>query len=319
MFKPMLFITILCSFFISIAHSKDLHMKQTHQIHYVEMDDKIKLEVIDWGGKQQTLVFLAGLSLNAHTFEHIATKFTDTHRVIGITRVGHGNSDTREEDFSFQRLSQDIINVLDNLQIDSAIFAGHSVAGGELTYLGKHFPNRVEGLIYIDALQAIEFMDSHIAVCPDITSASIEMFQHKEHFYRTQRIKTNDGAFMPFADLNALGQIMTEEKKQVHDYTNILAPALAINHIPEQTDNFFLGLETPSQQCREELNKLTYLGIAEFIKHKPNADVAAIQNSQHMIHKVTPEKLVIIMKSWLARVFATNKAKKSDSLKSDSY
>jgi hypothetical protein len=55
------------------------------------------------------------------------------------------------------------------------------------------------------------------------------------------------------------------------------------------------------------MNKLTYLGIASFIKDKQNADVAAIQNSQHMIHMATPEKLVMVMRSWLARTFAINK------------
>ena len=303
MFKNFLLISVVFSLMLNMAYSKDLQGRSTHQIHYVEMDDKINLEVIDWGGENKALVFLAGLSLNAHTFEHIAHEFTDSYRVLGITRAGHGNSDTREKNFSFQRLSKDIINVLDSMNINSAIFVGHSVAGGELTYLGKHFPERVKGLIYIDALQALKYMDSHLAVCPDIASASIEMFEHSEHFYRTQRIKNADGSFMPFADLNALGQIAVEEQKEGRNYSGILAPALAINHIPEQTDNFFLGVQTPNQQCREEVNKLTYLGIADFIKNKPNADVAAIQGSQHMIHKVTPEKLVVIMKSWLSRVF----------------
>lgn len=303
MFKNVLLITVAFSLILNIAYSMELQGGNTHQIHFVEMEDKIKLEVIDWGGKGIPLVFLAGLSLNAHTFEHIAHEFTDSHKVIGITRAGHGNSGTRKNNFSFQRLSQDIVNVLDAMNIDSAIFVGHSIAGGELTYLGNHFPKRVKGLIYIDALQELDFLNSHISVCPDIASASIEMFEHKEHFYHTQRIKNADGSFMPFADLNALGQIFVEEQKEGRDYSAILAPALAINHIPEQTDNFFLDVETPSQQCREEVNKLTYLGIADFIKNKPNADVAAIQGSQHMIHKVTPEKLVVIMKSWLSRVF----------------
>jgi hypothetical protein len=54
------------------------------------------------------------------------------------------------------------------------------------------------------------------------------------------------------------------------------------------------------------MNKLTYLGIASFIKDKQNADVAAIQNSQHMIHMATPEKLEMVMKNWLTRTFATD-------------
>lgn len=82
-----------------------------------------------------------------------------------------------------------------------------------------------------------------------------------------------------------------------------MAPALAINHIPEQTKDFFLGIGSLNQQCREEINKLTYLGIAEFVENKPNADVAAIQSSQHMIYMATPDKLVKIMKGWLSRLF----------------
>lgn len=280
-----------------------LQDENSHQVHYVEMDDKIQLEVIDWGGKNQTLVFLAGLTLNAHTFEYIASKFTDSHRVIGVTRAGHGNSDTRESNFSLQRLSQDVINVLDSMDVDSAIFVGHSIAGGELTYLGKHFPNRVKGLIYLDAIQALDFMESHFAYCPDLGYANIEMLEHKEHFYRTQRVKTAEGGFMPFADLNAIEQIIDTEIKDGRDYSGIAVPAIAINHVPEQTDDFFLGLGNPNQQCREEINKLTYLGIADFIKNKPNADVAAIQVSQHVIYMATSDKLVKIMKNWISRVF----------------
>lgn len=58
-------------------------------------------------------------------------------------------------------------------------------------------------------------MDSHVVACPDIGYTNIEMFEHKEHFYNTQRVKAADGSFMPFADLNAIGQILANEKKKV--------------------------------------------------------------------------------------------------------
>ena len=273
------------------------------QSQFIKMDDDIKLEVLDWGGQGETLVFLAGLTLNAHTFIHIAQEFIDSNRVIGVTRVGHGHSDSRVNDFSLQRRTQDIINVLDNLKIESAIFVGHSVAGGELTYLGNHFPKRVAGLIYLDALQDLHYFSSHLSVCPDIKYANIETFESKKHFYQTQRKQDKDGAYIPFADLSAIGQIMSEEINEDRDYSGIDAPALAINHIPEQTDDFFLGIATPNQKCREEINKLTYLGVADFIKNKPNANVVALQNSQHMIYMATQDKVVKVMKSWLSRVF----------------
>ena len=276
-----------------------------HKIHYVEMDDNIKLEVVDWGGKGTTLVFLAGLALNAHTFDPLVSSFVDSYRVIGITRVGHGNSESRNENYSTARLAKDIITILNKMNIDNAIFAGHSFAGGELNHLGRHFPERVKGLIYIDAIQDLNYMDSHLAVCPDLGYATIDILKYQDNFYNTQRVKNPDGSYLPYADLSVLGRFFTEEEER--HYSGIEAPAIAISHIPEQTKDFFIGLGNPSQKCFEKMNKLTYLGIASFIKDKQNADVAAIQNSQHMIHMATPEKLVMVMKSWLARTFAINK------------
>ncbi|WP_197411215.1 alpha/beta fold hydrolase [Colwellia sp. TT2012] len=269
------------------------------------MDDNIKLEVVDWGGKGTPLVFLAGLALNAHTFDPLVSSFVDSYRVIGITRVGHGNSESRKENFSTARLTKDIITILNKMNIDKAIFAGHSFAGGELNHLGRHFPERVRGLIYMDAIQDLDYMDSHLAVCPDLGYATIDVLKHQDNFYNTQRIKNPDGSYLPYADISVLGKLINEEEDR--HYSEIAAPAIAISHIPEQTEDFFIGLGNPTQKCFEEMNKLTYLGIASFIKNKQNADVAAIQNSQHMIHMATPEKLVMVMKSWLARTFATNK------------
>jgi len=281
-----------------------------HKIHYVEMEDNIKLEVVDWGGKGTPLVFLAGLALNAHTFDPLVSSFVDSYRVIGITRVGHGKSESRNENYSTARLAKDIITILNKMNIENAIFAGHSFAGGELNHLGRHFPERVKGLIYIDAIQDLNYMDSHLAVCPDLGYATIDILKYQDNFYNTQRVKNPDGSYLPYADLSVLGRFFTEEEER--HYSGIEAPAIAISHIPEQTKDFFIGLGNPTQKCFEEMNKLTYLGIASFIKDKQNADVAAIQNSQHMMHMATPEKLVMVMKNWLARTFATNKKSNQD-------
>ena len=173
MIKNILLLAFVCALALNTANSTEWQDTTTHKIHYVQMDDNIKLEVVDWGGEGTPLVLLAGLTLNAHTFDHLAARFTGSYRVIGITRVGHGSSESRREDFSIARLAKDIINVIDAMNIDSAIFAGHSFAGGELNHLGRDFPERVKGLIYIDALQALDYIDSHFAVCPDLGDKNI--------------------------------------------------------------------------------------------------------------------------------------------------
>ncbi|MBK8617294.1 MAG: hypothetical protein IPN96_09320 [Anaerolineales bacterium] len=41
---------------------------------------------------------------------------------------------------------------MDSLNIDKAILAGHSLAGVELTHFSASYPERVEKLVYLDAL-----------------------------------------------------------------------------------------------------------------------------------------------------------------------
>jgi pimeloyl-ACP methyl ester carboxylesterase len=41
---------------------------------------------------------------------------------------------------------------MDHLNVEKAILAGHSLAGVELTHFAARYPNRVEKLIYLDAL-----------------------------------------------------------------------------------------------------------------------------------------------------------------------
>ncbi|MGX5915024.1 alpha/beta fold hydrolase [Aliidiomarina sp. Khilg15.8] len=277
--------------------------ESAHDIVFVEMADKTKLEVLDWGGdSKEPLVLLAGSHLNAHTFDEFAEHFTDSFRVIAITRIGHGNSGTPASDFSIDRLATDIVTVLDNFEIENAIFAGHSFAGAELSYLGRHYPERVKGLIYIDAVQEYEHYDQVAANCPDVAQASIDIFKSRESFYETQRVANENGDYLPFVDFAAMDKL--QQQNIDRDYTGIEAPAIAINHLPEETGNLLLGVEGGNQACFEAVNKMNYLGIAQFVREKSNADVAAIQQSQHMIHMVTPEKLAQIMKNWMNRLVA---------------
>jgi pimeloyl-ACP methyl ester carboxylesterase len=111
----------------------------------------LSLEVVDWGGRGRTLVFLAGLGSTAHVFDEFAPQFTDSFRVIGITRRGFGASSGALPPRELDTLVADIAAVLDSLGVTSTILVGHSIAGEEMTRFAELHPRRCEGLIYIDA------------------------------------------------------------------------------------------------------------------------------------------------------------------------
>jgi len=131
-----------------------------HKTSLVTVQPGIKLEVLDWGGSGRPLIFLSGLGNSAHTFDSFAPQFTANHHVYAITRRGFGASTMApptDENYDANRLGDDVLAVMAALKIEKPVLAGHSIAGEELSSIGTRHPEKVAGLVYLDALQSFAF------------------------------------------------------------------------------------------------------------------------------------------------------------------
>jgi len=122
-----------------------------HQSGFVNING-IRLHYLDWGGEGQTLIFLTGMGSSAYIFNKFAPRFNDKFRVLALTRRGQGDSDYPETGYDADTLTEDIRQFMDYLNVEKVILVGHSLAGVELTHFAATYPNRVEKLIYLDAL-----------------------------------------------------------------------------------------------------------------------------------------------------------------------
>lgn len=125
-----------------------------HTEQSIAVDKAVKLEVLDYGGTGRPLVLLTGLGNDAHIFDKFAPKLAATYHVYAITRRGFGKSDKPEfitANYTAARLGDDVLAVIDTLHLTRPVIAGHSIAGEELSYIGSEHPDKVAGLIYIDA------------------------------------------------------------------------------------------------------------------------------------------------------------------------
>ncbi len=108
-------------------------------LHYLEKNSKLK----------PTVILLHGLSANANSFESYM-KLLNNYRVISVDLRGRGLSEKPNNGYSMQAHSKDIIELMDALEIDKAILAGHSFGGLLSVYLAVHFPGRISKIILID-------------------------------------------------------------------------------------------------------------------------------------------------------------------------
>jgi pimeloyl-ACP methyl ester carboxylesterase len=135
------------------------HDPSPHTLQFVTVDDNVKLEVLDWGGSGRPLVLLAGLGNTAHIFDDFAPKLTSDYHVYGITRRGYGASSVPASGYSADRLGDDVLAVLNALKLNRPVLVGHSIAGEELSSVGTRHPERIAGLIYLDAAYVQAYYD----------------------------------------------------------------------------------------------------------------------------------------------------------------
>jgi non-heme chloroperoxidase len=139
------------------AQSSPAHMAQGASpgtVRMIPVATDVQLEVLEWGGTGRPLILLTGAGDNAGVYDKFARKLTGNYHVYGISRRGSGASSAPQPDatnYSTARLGEDVIAVIDALHLNKPVIAGHSIAGEELSYIGVHHPQRVAGLIYLDA------------------------------------------------------------------------------------------------------------------------------------------------------------------------
>ena len=271
----------------------------------INVDRGVNVEVIDFGGEGRGLILLSGLSDTAHRFSRFAEKLTKKFHVYGITRRGFGKSSSpapTPENYGSDRLGDDVLAVIDALHLEKPIVAGHSIGGDELSSIGTRHPEKVTGLVYLDALGPGAFYDEENPNTwmelietkrnierllellqqggPDVLPAGIAL--QKE--VRTLDIMlTSDIAFwktIPEDIVKAdaarprLNPVLIALLNGRRKYTTIKGHVLAICAIPAGKD-----------EMSREIRKNQLRKIDAFEKANPNARIIRIENADHYIYE----------------------------------
>ena len=127
--------------------------RSPHAVRFVTVEKTVRLETLDWGGTGRPVILLAGGGNTAHVYDDFAPKLGPEYHVYGITRRGFGRSGIggSKDRYSLDRLRDDILAVIDSLQVKRPVLVGHSFAGAELSAVASLRPDRVAGLVYLDA------------------------------------------------------------------------------------------------------------------------------------------------------------------------
>lgn len=82
-------------------------------------------------------------------WHNIARQLSEHYTVYTIDARNHGQSPHSDE-MGYDVMTEDVIELANDLQIDSFILMGHSMGGKTAMWLANHYPHRVSKLIVVD-------------------------------------------------------------------------------------------------------------------------------------------------------------------------
>jgi pimeloyl-ACP methyl ester carboxylesterase len=248
------------------------------------------------------------LADNAHVFDDFAPKLTGHYHVYGITRRGRGISSSPEPkaaNYSATRLGEDVLAVIDALHLNKPVLAGHSIAGEELSYIGSHHPEKVAGLIYMDAGYPYALYRAGGVLQLDAIALRDQLRQFITG-YRMEPVKDYDGLI---ANLERVEKEIKEQQQDTQGlpptpvsprmtpelfammeaeerFPAIHAPALVI-----VADEDFAGVSGDDSQSRANAVRQALQRrdkeqqVAAFAQQVPSAHVVRIPHANHYVFR----------------------------------
>jgi non-heme chloroperoxidase len=280
-----------------------------HKAHLISVENDIKLEVLDWGGTGRPLVLLTGLGNDAHVFDKLAPKLRDKYHVYGITRRGFGISSSpspKNASYATDRLGEDVMAVINTLHLENPVVAGHSIAGEELSYIGTRYPERVAGLIYLDAgypyalydeangalvIDAIELREQLRKMTPGLLPEEQKKLLDELHTNLDRITKEVTSEQEQLEDMpsppTGFGQRMTPIETAIVSgtmkFTSIRVPVMAIFATPKDIGNMMKD----NPKARAEFLAFNTRGneqqAAAFERQIPGSHVVRIPNANHYV------------------------------------
>jgi non-heme chloroperoxidase len=111
----------------------------------------VRLPYVDHGDRSGTpVVMLHGWSDSWRSFEGVLPQLPSSIRALAVTLRGHGDA-PRPEGYALADVGGDVVALLDDLGIESAVILGHSMGTIVAERIAIDHPDRVAGLVLMGA------------------------------------------------------------------------------------------------------------------------------------------------------------------------
>ncbi len=123
----------------------------------VTSPDGVSIAYTTRGKGSPALVFIHGWMCDQSFWDAQAEPFGESFTVVTIDLAGHGRSGMNRDEWTLPAFGTDVRAVVEHLGLDEVILVGHSMGGPVALEAARLMPDRVIGVVAVDALHDADF------------------------------------------------------------------------------------------------------------------------------------------------------------------
>jgi pimeloyl-ACP methyl ester carboxylesterase len=245
-------------------------------------------------GQGKPLIILHGLFGSADNWNTLAKEFSAQNQVFVVDQRNHGLS-PHDAVFSYEAMSNDLLELLNDNNIEKANFIGHSMGGKVMMQFASEHSYRINKMIVVD-ISPRYYKPHHQAVLQALHSVNFDEISTRRQAEEILNSLLNDISTTQFLLKNIYWKdaiIDGEETKKLAWRFNLYA-------ITSQIEN--IGAESPKPKLldSEKLNVMFVKGEnSNYIidddkrlirNYYPNAVIKTIANAGHWVQAEQPKE-----------------------------
>jgi pimeloyl-ACP methyl ester carboxylesterase len=253
----------------------------------------MKLNVRKYGTDGPAVAILHGLLGSSQNWHSAATKLSQKFMILVPDQRNHG--DSPHGDHAIERLSEDVLNLLDQQNIGKTFLIGHSMGGFAAMSFAFKNPERLKGLIAVDIapIAQLDRMDWIFEALAAVDLSAVKQRQHAE-----EMLTVNISSPL-------VRQFLLQNLKRQEDGTYTWRCNLPELHNFVRKDGGFDLKESDKYE-----GPTLFIGggrsehrIAEkeelIARHFPNYQLTMIPNAGHWVHFEATEKFITIVTDFI--------------------
>ena len=239
------------------------------------------------GAGSPALVFVHGWSCDRSYWAAQMEAFSRDFQVVAVDLAGHGESGLGREAWTMAAFGGDVAAVVEALALDRVILVGHSMGGDAIVEAARRLPDRVAGLVWVDAYRRLgtprsqEQLDAILAPMRadfvGATRAFVQgMFLPSTDPKLAERVASDMSTAPPLVALEALASALSFDREMPRLVLELGLPIVAIN--PEQPASDVASLD------RHGVQVLLMPGVGHFLMlEDPEGFEALLRNAMDRI------------------------------------